>query len=273
MRMLRRWRGRKGAAVALGAVLLACFLAIFAPVLPIASPTASNLSHPMLSPLSHGHLLGTDDLGRDELSRLIWGIRPALLEGVLPVVLATVIATTIGGVAGFLGGLVESVAMRFIDIFLAIPAVMMGIAVAATLGSGLRNVVLAMTLVLVPPLTRVARGAVVEVRNEPYVRAARSLGARDRTVLMRHVLPNAASPILAYAFTLVGLMIVFASGLSFIGLGVQPPSPDWGAMVNGGRLYLATAPWLAIAPGAAILLVGLAFGQVGVWADDALGGR
>jgi peptide/nickel transport system permease protein len=271
--MSSRWRRHKGAAVALGVVLLACFLAIFAPLLPISNATAISLSHPMLPPLSHGHLLGTDDLGRDELSRLIWGIRPALLEGVLPVVFATAIGTTIGGVAGFVGGLVDSAAMRLIDVFLAIPAVMMGIAVAATLGSGLRNVVIAMTLVLVPPLTRVARGAVVEIRNKPYVRAARSLGARDRTLLLRHVLPNAASPILAYAFTLIGLMIVFAAGLSFIGLGVQPPSPDWGAMVNGGRLYLATAPWLAIAPGAAIFVVGLAFGQVGVWADDALGAR
>jgi peptide/nickel transport system permease protein len=271
--MARRWRRHKGATVSLGVVLLACLLAIFAPVLPISQPTAIRLGQPLLSPLSHGHLLGTDDLGRDELSQLIWGTRPALLEGVLPVVLASVIGTIIGSVAGFVGGLVDSVAMRFIDIFLAIPAVMMGIAVAATLGSGLRNVVIAMTLVLVPPLTRVARGAVVEVRNELYVRAARSLGARDWTLLVRHVLPNAASPILAYAFTLVGLMIVFASGLSFIGLGVQPPSPDWGAMVNGGRLYLATAPWLAIAPGAAILVVGLAFGQVGVWVDDVLGGR
>jgi peptide/nickel transport system permease protein len=149
----------------------------------------------------------------------------------------------------------------------------MGIAVAATLGAGLGNVVIAMTVVLVPPLTRVARGAVLSVRGLAYVGAARSVGVRETTIFLRHVLPNAASPILAYASSLIGIMIVFACGLSFIGVGVQPPNPDWGQMVNQGRLLLENAPWVAAVPGFAILIVGLGFGRVGEWIDDEVGRR
>jgi peptide/nickel transport system permease protein len=163
--------------------------------------------------------------------------------------------------------------MRGVDILLALPPVMMAIAVAATLGPGVRNVVLAMTIVLVAPMTRVARGAVLSVKNEVYVTAARSLGVSERRIFVRHVLPNAASPIIAYAFSLVGIMIVFAAGLSFLGLGVQPPTADWGRMVNEGRVLLSTDPWLSTLPGLAIFFVGLGFGLVGEWLDDLVGGR
>ena len=263
----------KGALVGFVIVALTLLAAIFVPLAGLASPTATDVSSDLQGPLSSGHLLGTDQLGRDTLSRLVWGTRPALIEGVLPVVIAALLGSLIGGIAGFLGGPTESIAMRGVDILLALPPVMMAIAVAATLGPGVRNVVIAMTIVLVAPMTRVARGAVLSVKNEVFVTAARSLGVPERRIFLRHVLPNAASPIIAYAFSLVGIMIVFASGLSFLGLGVQPPTADWGRMVNEGRLLLSTQPWLSTLPGLAIFLVGLGFGLVGEWLDDVVGRR
>jgi peptide/nickel transport system permease protein len=273
----RPWRpgllADTGAMIGLALVALTVLSAIFAPVLGLPGPTATHSSAELADPMSAGHLLGTDQLGRDTLSRLIWGTRPALVEGVLPVVIAALIGSLAGGVAGFLGGHTESITMRGVDILLALPPVMMGIAVAATLGSGVRNVVIAMTIVLVAPMTRVARGAVLSVKNEVFVSAARSLGVSERRIFLRHVLPNAASPIISYAFSLVGIMIVFASGLSFLGLGVQPPTADWGRMVNEGRLLLSTDPWLSTLPGLAIFIVGLGFGLVGEWVDDVVGRR
>ncbi len=263
----------KGALVGFVIVALTLLAAIFVPLAGLASPTSTDISAELQGPLSSGHLLGTDQLGRDTLSRLVWGTRPALIEGVLPVVIAALLGSLIGGIAGFLGGPAESVTMRGVDILLALPPVMMAIAVAATLGPGVRNVVIAMTIVLVAPMTRVARGAVLSVKNEVFVTAARSLGVSERKIFLRHVLPNAASPIIAYAFSLVGIMIVFASGLSFLGLGVQPPTADWGRMVNEGRLLLSTQPWLSTLPGLAIFLVGLGFGLVGEWLDDVVGRR
>ena len=254
-------------ATAAGFLVLITVAAAAAPVLGLPDPDRIQLANSMVSPLTDGHILGTDQLGRDVLSRLVWGARPALLEGVLPVLLATLIGVLIGGLAGFLGGVSEGVAMRTTDALLAIPPVMMGIAVGATLGPGLRNVVIAMMIVLVPPITRVARGAVLEVRSQAYVSAARSVGVREHLVFLRHVLPNALPGVLVYSFSLVGIMIVFAAGLSFIGLGVQPPTADWGRMVNESRLVLTTAPWVATAPGFAIFLVGLSFGLVGEAVD------
>jgi len=261
----------KGALIGFVLVAITVLSAIFVPLMGLPSPTATAVTAELQDPLTGSHLLGSDQLGRDTLSRLVWGTRPALVVGVLPVAIAALIGSLIGGIAGFLGGHAESVTMRGVDILLALPPVMMGIAVAATLGPGVRNVVIAMTIVLVAPITRVARGAVLNVKNEVFVDAARSLGVPERRIFLRHVLPNAASPIIAYAFSLVGIMIVFASGLSFLGLGVQPPTADWGRMVNEGRLLLSTDPWLSTFPGLAIFLVGLGFGLVGEWLDDMVG--
>lgn len=256
-------RSQGSTTIAVGFVLFVVALGITAPLLGLRDPNATDLSNTLARPLTDAHLLGTDQLGRDVFSRLVWGSRYAVLEGLLPVLVATVLGALLGGIAGFVGGFGETVAMRGTDVLLAIPPVMMGIAVGATLGPGLRNVVIAMTIVLVPPVTRVARGATLAVRTENYVTAARSLGVKERWIFLRHVLPNAAAPVIAYSFSLVGIMIVFAAGLSFIGLGVQPPTADWGRMVNEGRLVLPIAPWVATAPGLAIFLVGLSFGVVG----------
>lgn len=259
--------GDKGALIGVLIVATAGLAALTAPVIGLPDPAHTDVSAQLAAPFSGGHLLGTDQLGRDTLSRLAWGARPALVQGVLPVVFATLIGSILGGVAGFIAGFLDSATMRLVDVLLALPPVMMAIAVAATLGSGVWNVVIAMTIVLIAPMTRVARGAVLAVKNETFVEAARATGVSERTIFLRHVLPNAASPIFAYAFSLVGIMIVFASGLSFIGLGVQPPTPDWGRMVNEGRLLLSTQPWVATLPGLAIFVVGLGFGLVGEWVD------
>lgn len=265
---LRSVGGDLGALVGVVIVGVALLAAILAPVLSLPDPNATHLSEQQLGLLSSGHLFGTDQLGRDTLSRLVWGSRPALIAGVLPVLIASVAGTLLGGIVGFLGGRLESAIMRIVDVFLSIPPVMMAIAVAATLGSGLWHVVIAVSVVLVAPVTRVARGAVIGVKSHAFVTAARSLGVSDSRLFIRHVLPNAASPIIAYSFSLVGIMIVFASGLSFIGLGVQPPLADWGRMVNDGRLLLPTDPWLATLPGLAIVAVGMGFGLVGEWVDQ-----
>jgi peptide/nickel transport system permease protein len=242
---------------------LVLFAAVVVPAVGLGDPNKTNLGEPLVRPFSHGHILGTDQLGRDMFDRIVWGTRPALLEGVLPVAIATALGALLGGIAGFVGGASESVAMRLTDMLLAIPPVMMGIAIGATLGAGLRNLVIAMTVVLVFPITRVARGALLGARRDAYILASRSIGVKEHRIFLRHALPNAAPVILAYSFSLVGIMIVFAAGLSFIGLGVQPPDPDWGRMVNDGRLVLPIAPWVSTAPGVAIFLVGLSFGVIG----------
>ncbi len=232
LRPLKAIPPSKGGIAGVVIVAVAVLAALTAPVLGLQNPAKTNLLQSNLGLFSPGHFLGTDDLGRDLLSRLVWGARPALLEGVVPVAVAMLVGSVVGGISGFVGGVTESVTMRIVDVFVAIPPVMIGIAIAASLGAGVRNVVIAMSVVLIAPMTRVARGAVLTVRKELYVTAARSVGVTERRILYYHVLPNAASSIIAYAFSLVGIMIVFAAGLSFIGLGVQPPTPDWGSMVN-----------------------------------------
>lgn len=270
IRMLRRDRG---AWAGLAIVLVSLFLAAFPFLLRLPEPAASDLNIRLLRPFSGGHLLGTDQLGRDLLSRLIWGVRPALIQGLLSVALAAVIGYALGALAGFFGGLPEFITMRLVDMLLAIPPVMMAIAVAATLGPGLRNVVIAMTLVLIAPMARVARGAVLGVKDREYVVAARSIGARNYSILLRHIVPNTLSPVIAYAIPLIGIMIVFGSGLSFIGLGVPPPKADWGRMVNESRTILSTSPYLATLPGLAIFLLGLGFNLMGDWVDELLDPR
>ena len=254
-------------------VAVAVLAALTAPVLGWQNPAKTNLLQQNLGLFSPGHFLGTDELGRDMLSRLVWGARPALLEGVVPVAVSTIVGSVLGGISGFVGGATETITMRIVDVFVAIPPVMLGIAVAASLGSGVRNVVIAMSILLIAPMTRVARGAVLTVKNELYVTAARSAGVTEWRILYYHVLPNAASSIIAYAFSLVGIMIVFAAGLSFIGLGVQPPTPDWGTMINEGQALLSTAPWVATLPGLAIFVVGLGFGLLGEWVDEVVSAR
>ncbi len=254
-------------------VLVALAFALAAPALAPYDPNQGDLVIAFQPPGTPDHILGTDELGRDLWSRLIWGARPALVQGVLPVLVATLVGYILGIISGFGGAVGDTITMRVVDIFIAIPPVLMGIAVAAALGPGLRNLVIAMTAVLIAPIARVSRGTVQSLKERDYVRAARSLGAPRWFILLRHIVPNALGPTLAYTFPLVGIMVVFGAGLSFVGLGVQPPTADWGRMVNEGRVILATAPHVSTLPGLAIFIVGLGFILVGDWVQRLLARR
>jgi ABC-type dipeptide/oligopeptide/nickel transport system permease subunit len=236
---------------------------------PLASASVERLS-PLGTP---GHVLGTDEQGRDILSRLIWGGRASLLVGILPTVTAGVVALGLGLLAGYLGGAVDHVIMRALDVFFAFPLVLLAIAIVGVIGPGMGNQMFALAVVLVPYSTRVVRTATLSVKPLEFVEAARALGASGGRLVGRHLLPNVLPPLLVYTSTLVGMMIVASAGLSFLGLGVQPPTPDWGVMVGNGRLVLYRAAHVATVPGIVIVVAALAFNFVGDGLREALDPR
>ncbi len=220
-----------------------------------------------------GFLLGTDEQGRDILSRLIWGGRVSLLVGILPTFVAGAIALALGTIAGYYGGILDHLIMRALDVFFAFPMVLLAIAIVGIIGPGVSNQMFALTVVLIPYSTRVVHTATLSVKELEFVAATRSVGARDPRILARHILPNVLPPLLVYTTTLIGMMIVASSGLSFLGLGVQPPTPDWGVMVGNGRLVLSRAAHVATIPGVVIIAVALAFNFVGEGLREALNPR
>jgi peptide/nickel transport system permease protein len=227
-----------------------------------------------LSPIgTPGHLLGTDEQGRDILSRLIWGGRISLLVGIVPTVAAGAVALLLGLSAGYREGLVDQVIMRMLDVFFAFPLVLLAIAIVGAIGPGVGNQMFALGVVLVPYSTRVVRTATLSVKHLEFVEAARALGMDGGRIVLRHLLPNVLPPLLVYTSTLVGMMIVASAGLSFLGLGVQPPTPDWGVMVGSGRLVLYRAAHVATIPGIVIVVAALAFNFVGDGLREALNPR
>ena len=206
---------------------------------------------------------GTDNVGRDIYSRLLLGTGLALQVGIVIIVLATAIGVTIGGVAAYFGGWVDEILMRITDIFLTVPALILATAVTAALGKGIINVMIGISLVWWPGFARLTRSLVLSLKEEPFVEAARGLGASDLRVLFRHILPNALSPIIVKMSTDFGFAVLTAAALSFIGLGAQPPTPEWGAMINEGRDYFPQQWWVATFPGMAIFIVVLAFNLLG----------
>ncbi len=268
---LRRDQPALASLVFLALLIVVCLAAPFtSPHDPLEIAPADRLAAPFAS---WSHLLGTDEQGRDMLSRLIWGGRATLLTGIGPVAIGTILGTLIGLIAGFYGGVTRTLAMRSLDVFFAFPAVLLALAIAAVLGPGVRNLIVALTIVLIPAVARVAEAAAVAVRGREYVEAARASGARDAEVMTFHVLPNIVPPVLAYAFSLIGPVIVFAAGLSFLGLGVQPPDAEWGSMLNRLRDSIYVAPFTSTIPGIPILLTALAFDLVGNSVRDALDPR
>ena len=247
--------------------------ALAAPLISPWDPLASA-GVERLSPIgTRGHLLGTDEQGRDILSRLIWGGRASLLVGILPTVVAGIVALGLGLLAGYAGGAVDHVIMRALDVFFAFPLVLLAIAIVGVIGPGMHNQMFALAVVLVPYSTRVVRTATLSVKPLEYVEAARALGASRGRLIGRHLLPNVLPPLLVYTSTLVGMMIVASAGLSFLGLGVQPPTPDWGVMVGNGRLVLYRAAHVATIPGIVIVIAALAFNFVGDGLREALDPR
>ena len=247
--------------------------AVAAPLISPYDPlTAEGVER--LAPISTpGHLLGTDEQGRDILSRLIWGGRASLLVGILPTVAAGIVALGLGLLAGYLGGAVDHVIMRALDVFFAFPLVLLAIAIVGVIGPGMGNQMFALAVVLVPYSTRVVRTTTLSVKPLEFVEAARALGAGSGRLIGRHLLPNVLPPLLVYTSTLVGMMIVASAGLSFLGLGVQPPTPDWGVMVGNGRLVLYRAAHVATIPGIVIVVAALAFNFVGDGLREALDPR
>jgi peptide/nickel transport system permease protein len=270
--MLRRFRRQRSGPIGLTIVVTVVLLALLAPLLSPRAPNDTDLLQ-RLQPPSRSAPFGTDELGRSVLSRVLHGARTSLLTGTLPVLAAGLIGSAIGLVAGYLRGAVDGVLMRLMDVLLAFPTLLLALAVVGTLGPGLRNAVVALALVELPIFARLGRSVTLTLRDEPYVVASRASGARTWRTLLHHVLPAALGPLLVQATLATGTTILALAGLSFLGLGVQPPTPDWGEMLARGRSYLPGSGWLLIFPGAAVALTVIGFNLLGDGLRDALDPR
>jgi peptide/nickel transport system permease protein len=269
-RTARRHRLAVAAAVGLAGVAV---LAALAPWLPLLDPDAVDTVKRLQPPLTAGHALGTDEFGRDLLARLVWGARVSLLAGVVTAAASMVVGVALGVVGGFYTGWIETAVMRLTDILMAFPYVLLAIALVAGLGPGLRNAMIAIAIVGFPIYTRLVRGIVLSLREREFVEAARALGARDAVILGRHVLPHLVSPVVV-AFSLdVGAKILVTAGLSFLGLGTQPPTADWGSMLATGRQFVILSPHVALLPGLAIFVIVLGLNLVGDAVRDLLDPR
>lgn len=240
-------------------LVLIVLSAIFAPLLAPGDPSIGSVLNRLKPVGTPGHPLGTDELGRDMLTRLLYGGRYSLLMGTVPVALALLIGGSLGMLAGFVGGRVNALIMRTTDVLFAFPSVLLAIAITGMLGAGIGNTLLALTIVLIPPIVRVAESATTRVRSMDFIEAARASGADNFTILRVHVLSNVLGPVLVYATSLLSVSIILAAGLSFIGLGAKPPTPEWGLMLNTLRNAIYTQPLLAALPGMLIFAVSLCF--------------
>ena len=266
-------RRNRLAAVALAAIALAIVAALAAPWLPLPDPDAVDTPSRLKPPGMPGHPLGTDEFGRDLLSRLVWGARVSLLAGVGTAAAAMLMGVSLGLLAGYYRGWVESLIMRFTDILMAFPFILLAIAIVAGLGPGLRNAMIAIAIVGFPIYARLVRSVVLSVREREFVEAARALGSPDRLILARHVVPHLLSPVVV-AFSLdVGAKILTTAGLSFLGLGTQPPTADWGSMLATGRQFVILSPHVVLLPGFAIFVMVLALNLVGDAVRDLLDPR
>ncbi len=260
------WRGVIGrlsrdpvAMLALGVIVLLVLMAIFAPLIAPADPFKGSMLRRLRPIGTPGFPLGADELGRDMLSRLIYGARLSLFMGVTPVLMAFVVGSGLGIFAGFVGGRINTAIMRTIDVFYAFPSVLLAVALSGALGAGLTNALVSLTIVFIPPIARVAESVTTQVRNRDYVEAARASGASGFTIVRVHVLGNVLSPIFVYATSLISVAMILASGLSFLGLGVRPPEPEWGLMLNTLRTAIYVNPLVAALPGAMIFITSISF--------------
>jgi peptide/nickel transport system permease protein len=271
-RFLRVFLGRKvvlfGAVVILMLIIVAIFSAVVAPYDPYQQELREALRHP-----SWKHLLGTDPLGRDELSRIVYGTRTSLLVGIISVGVAAFFGMMLGLIAGYLGGITNTFIMRFIDALMAVPPVMLALAIGVALGGGLSNVMISLGISLIPTYARLMCGQVLTVKQADYVTAAEVVGGSNLRIMLVHIFPNCLSPLIVLITLNLGFAILSEAALSFLGLGIRPPGAAWGSMVNDGYRYLLTNPILSFAPGLCVMLVVLAFNIVGDGLRDALDPR
>jgi peptide/nickel transport system permease protein len=252
-----------------GIVLLMVLLAVFANLVAPYEPTEMKVADALRAP-SRAHLFGTDRFGRDVLSRTMYGSRIALGVALSSIAIALAVGSTLGLVGGFLGGWLDLAIGRIMDILFSFPTLVLAIAIAAMLGPGLNNAALAIAVVYVPLFSRVARGPVIAERAKDHVAAAIGLGAGSYRIIFRHILPNVLAPLIVQASVALAFAILIEASLSYLGLGTQPPDPSWGTMLNEGRTYLETAPWMSIFPGLAIMLAVLGFNLLGDGLRDIL---
>ena len=266
--LFRGFRRTPVACIGAATVGLVLFVALVAPVLAPYDPVA-QIAKPLLNP-GPAYLAGTDEFGRDELSRLIAGARVSLYVGVLAVLIALGLGGTTGVIAGFHGGWVDDVTMRAMDILLSLPALVLAIAITSVLGPSLTNVMAAIGIVYAPTFARVAQGPTLAVVRVPYIEAARAVGASNLAIVLRHVLPNISAPILVQTTVSLSTAILTEAALSFLGLGTQPPTASWGLMLSAARQYMLIDPWVAILPGSAIALTVFGFNLLGDGLRDVL---
>jgi peptide/nickel transport system permease protein len=269
--MLRQLRKNKGAILGLILVVIIIALALLAPVLYDYDTVviAQNLKERLQAP-SAAHWFGTDDMGRDILARVVYGARYSLAVGLIAVLIALLVGVTLGATAGYVGGPMEEVIMRICDIFSSIPSVLMAIAVVSALGKSTVNLMIAVGIASTAPFIRVARAAVLTVRGEEYVESARAIGMREWQIVLGHILPNCISQIIVQATLRVGSAIISAAQLSFLGLGVPAPAPEWGSMLSSGRSYIRDYSYMTLFPGLAIMITVLSLNMIGDGLRDAL---
>lgn len=265
----RRFKHNRRAVVGLVVVVLFVVVAIFANWVAPYDPLEQNLQS-ILSPPSQTHIFGTDEFGRDILSRIIYGARISLAVGVGAILVACLIGCILGSIAGYYGGVLGNLIMRAMDILLSIPSILLSIAIVAALGASVQNLIFVIGVANVPRYVRTMQSAILSVRNQEFVEASRATGASDFFIILKHIVPNCLSPIIVQITLSIGSAILSCASLSFIGLGVNPPTPEWGAMLSRGQEYLRTFPHITIFPGLAIMLSVYAFNLMGDGLRDAL---
>lgn len=269
----RRYRKSPTAMIGLAIILVIILSAIFADIIVPYDYGIKQVIPDRLQGPSLKHLFGTDDLGRDLFSRVIHGSRSSLVLGILTTAVATLIGGFLGGICAYYGNRVDNIIMRLLDVITSIPSTLLSLSIVAALGPGIRNLVIAITVSRVPTFARVIRSAVLNIVNQEYIEAAKAGGTRNLRIMLRHVYPNAMSPIIVQCTMSISQLILQAAGLSFLGMGMQPPAPEWGALLNSARDFMRTAPHLMLFPGIAIVLAALAFNLVGDGLRDAFDPR
>lgn len=263
----------RSASMGLFLVIAMILMAVFAPYLAPHDPELVDLSIRRIPPGSEGHILGTDHMGRDLLSRIIWGSRVSLSVGVVAVGIGIMAGTTLGLIAGFFRGRLEAVIMRVIDVMICFPTLLLALAIIAILGPKMTNTMFAVGLTFTPRFARIVRASVLSIREQEYVEAARAMGVNNFRILTKHVFPNALSGMIVFATLSVGAAILIEASLSFLGLGVPPPAPTWGNIVADGRRFLLPSPWISITPGIVIIMTVLGFNFFGDGLRDAMDPR